>query len=242
MFSPYMYFSHNPIINILIVISLVISLWASYNVKNTIKKNINNDISQLTGYELCIKMLKDNNIHDVKIEQGNFALGGEYYDPSRKTIVLSQEAINSNSVSATAITAHEVGHAIQHNTNYFFGKLRTSLVKPVNFISKISMYVFIFSIFATFMFHAFNFSIIIYISAIGILGTLLFQIVTLPVEFDASNRALAYIENINLYDSFNNDITPAKKVLFAAALTYLAATLSTFVELLRLLSFLSNND
>ena len=239
-YSPYMQFSRNPLINILLILSILVTMWASFRVNSKIKKFSSVFTSNYTGYELCIKMLRDNNVNDVKIIEGNFSLGGEYYNPSTKTVALSSEAYHTNSVAAVSIAAHEVGHAIQKNENYIFGQFRNILVKPVNFISQISYYIFIFGMISTFAFHQTNMISILYFSAFAIAGTLLFQIVTLPVEFNASKRALTYLRNNQVFGS--HSIDDSREVLSAAALTYVAAAASTLVQLLRILSILGDRD
>ncbi len=184
----------------------------------------------LSGYEVARKILDENELQNVKIVE----VAGEltdHYDPTQRVIRLSRNIYSKNSISAAAVAAHEVGHAIQHKEQYSFLEFRTKLVPVVNFTSTISSVM----IFFGFFLEAAN---ILYIAIFCMLASLLFQFVTLPVEFDASNRAREQLEKLNL-------IKPADKkgitnVLSAAALTYVAGFLATAMQVVRI--FLRTRD
>lgn len=217
---------------VLIVLSIVPSIYVNSNIKK-FKRYKGGD---LTAGELCEKMLLDNNITDVKILTSNGSIGSEYYDPSKKQVVLSVETYNSNSISAQAIAAHEIGHAIQHNINNPLINFRNKIARPVSLISNVSFYVLMIGMFVSFS----NSKMIINIGIFGFLATFLFQVLTLPIEFDASNRALKYLYSSDIMDK--STLKGAHKVLRAAALTYVAAAVSTLLQIIRLILINSNND
>ena len=182
----------------------------------------------LTGRDVAERMLHDNGIYDVKVVSTPGHLT-DHYNPATKTVNLSESVYASNSVAAAAVAAHECGHAVQHAKEYAPLKLRSALVPVVNFTSNAWMIAFFLGIamgaagLMRFAIALFAFSVI-------------FQIVTLPVEFDASRRAVAYVERSGLGPQA---VRGAKKVLVAAALTYVAAAL---VSVLQLLYYLSKTD
>ena len=184
----------------------------------------------MTGQEVARKILDANGLSNVKISQ----IGGEltdHYDPSQKIIRLSQNIYSSTSISAAAVAAHEVGHAIQHKEEYSFLTFRTKLVPVVNFTSRISSVIIVLG----FILEAIN---VINIALLLMLISLLFQFVTLPVEFDASNRAKLQLKKLGLIKA--SDSKGINNVLSAAALTYVAGFLATALQILRL--FLASRD
>ena len=216
---------------ILILLIIALPLLAQFKVKNSYEKysSINNS-SQMTGQEVARKILDANGLSNVKISQ----IGGEltdHYDPSQKIIRLSQNIYSSTSISAAAVAAHEVGHAIQHKEEYSFLTFRTKLVPVVNFTSRISSVIIVLG----FILEAIN---VINIALLLMLVSLLFQFVTLPVEFDASNRAKLQLKKLGLIK--DADSKGINNVLSAAALTYVAGFLATALQILRL--FLASRD
>ena len=209
----------------LILIIIALPMLAQGKVKSSYQNysRIKNS-AEISGYEVARKILDANGLQNVKIVEVSGELT-DHYDPTKKVIRLSRNIYSRNSISAAAVAAHEVGHAIQHKEQYSFLEFRTKLVPVVNFTSTISSIM----IFLGFLLEAAN---ILYIAIFCMLAALLFQFVTLPVEFDASNRAKEQLEKLNL-------IKPADKkgisnVLSAAALTYVAGFLATALQILRL--------
>lgn len=190
---------------------------------NKYKKVLN--YKKISGFEVAKQILEEYNLSDIYVVETKGYLS-DHYDSNAKVVRLSTDVFHGEDIAACAIAAHEVGHAIQHNEGNFFIKLRGFIFPLVNFSSKIGYIVILLGLFFG-MVDLFYFGI-------GLLCIiLLFQLITLPVEFDASRKALSNLEKFNiLSDSENND---AKKVLTAAALTYVASLASTILEILRLL-------
>lgn len=210
-----------------IIITLVAQIFVSSSYSKYKKvKNKNG----LTGFEVAKKILDENglqNIHIVEIK-GNLT---DHYDPSRKVVRLSTEIFNGTSIASTSVAAHECGHAIQDKDNYNFMRIRGKLVPIVNLSSKLGyLAVFIGIIFSLFDLAIFG--------IILLLAMLLFELITLPVEFDASNRAAKQIENLNLLEGKEKD--QSKTMLRAAAFTYVAALVTTLLEILRLFLLATN--
>lgn len=210
-----------------IIITLVAQIFVSSSYSKYKKvKNKNG----LTGFEVARKILDENglqNIHIVEIK-GNLT---DHYDPSRKVVRLSTEIFNGTSIASTSVAAHECGHAIQDKDNYNFMRIRGKLVTIVNLSSKLGyLAVFIGIIFSLFDLAIFG--------IILLLAMLLFELITLPVEFDASNRAAKQIENLNLLEGKEKD--QSKTMLRAAAFTYVAALVTTLLEILRLFLLATN--
>ena len=186
----------------------------------------------LTGADVARKILDKNGLIDVKITETNGQLT-DHYDPRTKTVTLSKEIHSEKSIASVAVAAHEVGHAIQHKESYSFLNIRTKLVPAVNLTSKIST-IFIFIGFFSEIFE------IAYIGIALLLVGLLFQLVTLPVEFDASKRAKKELQNCGLIS--NKDTKGTNKVLNAAAFTYVAGFIATAAEILRLFLISKSRD
>lgn len=226
------------IVSILFFVAMIFAFWSQWAVFTKIKKYSNVSATK-TGVMVAEQMLKDNAIYDVKIKIKNGSIGSEYYDPTKKCVVLSEECANSYSISAISIAAHEVGHAIQHSYNDPFSVLRMKIARPVSFISRTAMFILIFGSIIS-MFTRMS-PIFIVAGIIGFGITFVFQLITLPVEFDASKRALTYLSDTNI--AVGQNLEDCRLVLRAAALTYVAATLVTLVQLLRfILIFLNNRD
>lgn len=218
-----------------LAILIIIPLWAQGRVKSTYKKYSKKPISSyMSGAEVARKILDDNGLYDVQIEETKGMLS-DHYDPRKKVVRLSTDNYHGRSMAASAVAAHEVGHAIQDQQDYAFLKFRSALVPVANLGSNLS---FIFII-AGIIFYAANW---ILIGILFMSAAVLFQLVTLPVEFDASNRAMSQLVASGIIR--NNEERETKKVLNAAAMTYVAAALTAVMELVRfILIFVSmNND
>lgn len=218
---------------ILMLIIIVLPLYANIKINSTYSKYSKKQNSgKLTGKEVAEKILEMNGLNNVKVGRINGSLT-DHYDPRNKTISLSDGIYNSNSISACAVAAHEVGHAIQDKERYSMLVFRSKLVPVVNFTSRLSSIL----VFSGFIFDLFNF---ITIGAILLTVGLFFQLITLPVEFDASKRAKEELQKCGLIE--NQDTKGATKVLKAAAFTYVAGFLASALQIVRLLLISRNRD
>ena len=212
---------------IILIPGILIALWASFNVNSTFEKyNRVRSRHGLTGAEVAERVLHHHGIYNVRIERvrGNLS---DHYDPRANVIRLSESTYDSTSIAAAGVAAHEAGHAVQYARNYAPIKFRASIVNICNIGSPMA---FIF-LFIAFLVPAESAGLFIGIAvALYSLATL-FQLVTLPVEFDASKRAMASLEATGLYAE--DELKGASKVLRAAALTYVAALISSILSLLR---------
>ena len=212
---------------VLVLIAALLSLLASANVQMTFKRYSNKKTSRnITAEQAARKILDENGLQNVRIESiaGNLT---DHDDPRSNVIRLSDSVRTSTSVAAVGVAAHEAGHAVQHAVGYFPIKLRNALVPVANFGSTAGPYLIIIGLLLSGAFSDFlvNFGIWFFSAAV------LFQIVTLPVEFNASNRAIKTLSS-GLY--LESDEVPAvKKVLGAAAMTYVAAAAVSVANLLR---------
>jgi Zn-dependent membrane protease YugP len=215
---------------ILYVLILIIPLIATLNINSTYGKykQIINQKS-LTGFDVARAILDANDMKDMYIVEtpGNLT---DHYDPRQKVVRLSTDIYHGNSIASVAVAAHECGHAIQDKTGYAFMRIRASLVPVVNFVTYSAYIMFFISL-------VLGYAGLLLVAIASVLVGLLFQLVTLPVEFDASRRALVQLEKEGLVDQADKE--GSKKVLKAAALTYVAAVLSSLLNLLRLLSMLN---
>lgn len=186
-------------------------------------KNVNNK-NGLTGFEVARKILDENGLKDIHIVeiQGNLT---DHYDPTRKVVRLSSDIFNGSSIASTSVAAHECGHAIQDKDNYTFMRIRSKMVPFVNLSSKLGYLAITIGI----IFSLFDLAIF---GIVLLLAILAFQLVTLPVEFDASNRAAEQIKKLKLLDETEKG--KSKTMLNAAAFTYVASLVTTLLEILRL--------
>lgn len=219
---------------LLYLLALIIPLIAQIyiNVCHDKYRKIENK-NKLSGFEVARKILDKNGLKDVYVVEtkGNLT---DHYDPRRKTVKLSESVFHGDSIASMAVAAHECGHAIQDKEGYFFMKLRSFIFPIVSFGTKFAYVVLLIGLIA-------NLMDLVWAGIILVGLGLLFQIVTLPVEFNASKRALTEIENIYSLERF--DMDGAKTMLTAAALTYVAGVLSSALEMLRLiLVFTDNKD
>lgn len=190
--------------------------------------------SHHTAAEVARMILSSHSVHDVKIERvsGNLT---DHYDPRTKTLRLSDSVYSSNSAAAIGVAAHEAGHALQHEEKYVPIRIRATLVPITSFSSKISWLVIMLGFVFTFMAEGNNYGYYILLTGIALFSvTALFQLITLPCEFNASKRALEDIEASGWYT--NAEVAQSRKVLSAAAMTYVAALFVTIMQILRLLS------
>ncbi|NLJ97086.1 MAG: zinc metallopeptidase, partial [Clostridiales bacterium] len=202
-------------------------LVASSRVRSTYAKYSHvRSISGLTGVETAERILHRNGIFDVQIERVEGHLT-DHYDPRKKILRLSDSVYGKSSIAAIGVAAHECGHAIQHQKAYAPLKIRSSLVPIVNFGSAISWPLILVGLLFTGSQTLIDIGIILFSTAV------LFQLVTLPVEFNASKRAVQNLGDIGIL--YGNEINQSKKVLNAAALTYVAAAAATILQLLRLI-------
>ncbi|MNW29764.1 putative neutral zinc metallopeptidase [compost metagenome] len=217
---------------ILIIIAFLFSLWAQFRVKGTFNKwATTTNQAGLTGYEAARKMLDSNGLHDVPIEPVRGKLT-DHYDPINRVVRLSEPVYYERSISAISVACHEVGHAIQHKVHYPMLVLRHRIFPIVNFASGLAPFLLMGGL----IFQAFN------LIGLGILFfsvTVAFQLITLPVEFNASNRA----REIMVSEGYirNDEERGVAKVLNAAALTYVAAALISLLELIRYVMIFMNN-
>ncbi len=211
---------------ILVVPALIISMLAQFLVKNTFNKYSKIGSSKnMTGAEVARYLLKANGIIDVQVMQvkGNLT---DHYDPKNKVLRLSDATYASTSVAAIGVAAHETGHAIQHDVKYGPLVLRSSLVPVANIGSSAGPYIAVLGLFL-------GMPVIINIGLLMFAAAILFYLITLPVEFNASSRAIAALDSSGLLIS--NELKSAKKVLNAAAMTYVASALVAVASFIRLL-------
>jgi uncharacterized protein len=182
--------------------------------------------ARLTGKEVAEKMLRENGIYDVKVVSVDGFLS-DHYNPANKTINLSPEVYGNYSVAAAAVAAHETGHAVQHATAYAWLNLRSKLVPAVQFSSTIVNWILLIGVFM-----AASGNTTLLLIGIGLFAaTVLFSLVTLPVEFDASRRALAWLQQTNVTSP--QEYPKAKNALTWAAMTYVVAALAAVVTLVQ---------
>jgi uncharacterized protein len=187
--------------------------------------------NNMSGKEIAETMLRHYGIYDVKVQLAEGYLT-DHYNPMDKTVNLSEPVFNARSVAAAAVSAHECGHAVQHAEGYAALKFRSAIVPIVNFSSKIQQYIFMASMVAMGMGSGMG-KIMLLITLVIFGITALFSLVTLPVEFDASNRALAWLESSNT--TMPQELAGAKDALWWAAMTYVSAALAALASFLYLL-------
>ena len=211
---------------ILVILAFVLSLIASFGVQATFSKYKKEKTSRgVTGADAARRILDMNGLYNIRVERiaGNLT---DHYDPSANVIRLSDSTYNDDSVAAVGVAAHEAGHAVQHAVGYVPIKVRNAIFPVVKIGTSLSMPLF----FIGLIFQMINLA---YLGIILFALALVFQVVTLPVEINASRRAIRILDETNLLQ--DDEIKPAKKVLTAAAMTYIAAVASTALQLLRLL-------
>ncbi|MCI6662960.1 MAG: zinc metallopeptidase [Treponema sp.] len=211
---------------ILVVPALLLSMWAQVQVKTTFERFSKEAVARgMTGAQAAAYLLKTNNITDVKIEKvaGNLT---DHYDPSHKVLRLSEPVFGKASIAAVGVAAHETGHAIQHATKYGPLVLRSTLVPVANIGSAVGPTLAILGL-------VLSFGFLVDLGLLLFAGAVLFYVVTLPVEFNASRRAIAILGKSGAMNQ--DELKGVKKVLSAAAMTYVASALSAIGNFVRLL-------
>ncbi len=226
------FFFYDPTM-ILLIPAFILAVWAQIKVKSTYNKFKKVAAANgMSGAKVAQYILQQNGIYDVEVEPVPGELT-DHYDPRVKKVRLSEYNYRSNSLAAIAVAAHEVGHAIQHAQGYAPLKIRHAILPVTNFASYAAFPLF-------FIGFLFNGGILMQLGIIFFAAVVLFHVVTLPVEFNASWRALNQLKGSGLLMS--TEITAARKVLTAAALTYVAAATMALLELVRLIILANSRD
>ena len=221
----------------LIIIIAVVGMVVQARLRSVFNKYSNVGLSNgMTGAEIAAKMLRDHNIHDVKITQTGGMLT-DHYNPATKTVNLSEGVFSSRSIAAAAVACHECGHAIQHAEGYAPLRLRSSLVPIVNFSSMMAQWVIILGLI---MMSISGSSLVCWIGVGMIAMSALFSIVTLPVEYNASNRALEWLESSRTLR--DDEMDGARISLRWAARTYLVAALSAIASLIYYITLINRRN
>ena len=212
---------------ILVVIGTLLCLITSGIVKSTFAKYSKvASMSGMTGAQVADAILRKEGIYDAKVEPIAGSLT-DHFNPATKVVSLSESVYGSSSIAAISVAAHECGHAMQHNEDYFPLKIRSSILPVANFGSKYGLWMVILGLIISF------FRPIVFIGVVLFAFGVLFQVVTLPVEFDASRRALETISEMGILGE--QEMTGAQKVLKSAAMTYVASAAASILSLIRLI-------
>lgn len=224
-----------PSIWLVSIIFLGISMLISFRLKSKFNQYKKMALAiHLSGKEIAEKMLRDNGIHDVQVISVDGFLS-DHYNPSKKTVNLSADVYNGDSVAAAAVAAHECGHAVQHATSYKWLTMRSKLVPIVQLSSSLVQWVLLAGIFMIKIFPPLLLGGIILFAL-----TTLFSVITLPVEFDASKRALAWLESSGVVKP--EEHVKAKDALKWAAMTYLVAAIASLVTLIQYILIYADNN
>lgn len=218
---------------LLILPAIILAGYAQSKVNSTFSKylRVRNSYGH-TGYEVARRILDNNGLHDIPVELVRGRLS-DHYDPRNRVLRLSQDVYNSNSLASVGVAAHECGHAIQHSEGYAPLVVRNAIAPVASFGSQAAWF-FIIGGFLFSWIDLIDIGILLYSAAVA------FQLITLPVEFNASNRAVAILESTGLVPA--NEIGPAREVLKAAALTYVAAAFAAIMQLVRLFVLRGRRD
>ena len=230
---PYYYYYYDPTY-IFVIIGAILSIIASSMVQSTYSKYSKvRSMSGMTGAQVAEMILKNKGIYDVRVERvsGNLT---DHYNPKTKVVNLSDSVYNSQSVAALGVAAHECGHVIQHHENYVPLSIRSMLVPAANIGSKAGIPIILLGILLGY--NTVLVQIGIWVFALAVL----FQVVTLPVEFNASRRALVCLEEYGIVT--RDEKSKSAKVLRAAAFTYVAAAAAAILQLLRLIMLFGRRD
>ena len=221
---------------VLVLPAVIFSLWASWNVKHTYKKYAKQLNSRgLTGASAARRILDANGLQNIPVERISGELT-DHYDPESRVVRLSDGVCSGTSTAAVGVACHEVGHAIQNAENYLPVKIRQAIIPATNIGAKLSVPLLIAGLVLCGFIPQLIYLAYVGVAAYGLCA--LFQLVTLPTEFDASRRALRTIDGMGLLEG--EEYNGAKKVLTAAALTYVAALATTLMQLLRFLIILND--
>lgn len=218
---------------ILILPAIILAAYAQSKVKSTFNKylQVRNSYGY-SGYEVARSILDANGLQNVPVELVSGRLS-DHYDPRKRVLRLSQDVYNSSSIASVGVAAHECGHAIQHSEGYAPLVIRNAIAPVASFGSQ-AAWIFIIGGLVLSWIDLIDIGILLFSAAVA------FQVITLPVEFNASSRAIAILEGNGLVPS--NEIGPAREVLRAAALTYVAATFAAIMQLVRLLVIRGRRD
>lgn len=218
---------------LLIILIISLPLISQLYITVTYKKTSNIEFrSDTTGYDVARNILDKNGLNNILVVETNGTLT-DHYDPTRKVIKLSKDIYHGNSVASASVAAHEVGHAIQDKEGYTFLNIRHAIFPVVSFLDRISYIV----IFLGFLLEYMN---LVYFGIFAVGAGVLFQIITLPVEINASKRAIKELKSLNLTTDRTENLS--KNMLTAAALTYVASTLAEILQLIRLIGIIKDND
>ncbi len=227
----YPYFMWDPTMIILLP-AILFTMYAQFKVTSTTSRYLRvNSARGYSGEAVARKILDSNGLYNVSIEMVKGRLS-DHYDPRSNVVRLSQDVYYGTSITSISVAAHECGHAIQHAKGYAPLQLRSTLVPVVNFASNISWFLIALGFFM-------SRGPLLEIGILLFSVSVIFQIITLPVEFNASNRAVAQLSNLGIVEG--KEASQSRKVLTAAALTYVAAALTSVLQLLRLLA-IANRD
>ena len=208
-----------------LLLTLGITLGAQAYINSTYNKYVKvKNSKKITGAEVARKILDQNNLKNVKVVETSGTLS-DHYDPKEKVVRLSTDIYKGESIASVSVAAHECGHAIQHKDGYVFLRIRSSIVPVVNIASKAGYLLIVIGLIAGFA----------QLFLLGILCEviiLLFQLITLPVEFDASHRGLKQIQDLGLVEA--GEVSSARSMLTAAAMTYVASVATAIIQILRL--------
>ncbi|HBB71134.1 MAG TPA: peptidase [Ruminococcus sp.] len=223
---------------ILLLVMIFLPILAQINVTTTYKKYSKVSNSRgLTGAEVARRILDANGLHDTRIEHISGSLT-DHYDPRDNTVRLSDAVYDSTSVAAIGVAAHECGHVCQHAENYTPIVIRSKIVPAVSLCSKFWYFVLLIGVLISN--YTARFSPLIYVSIFMFAAVVVFQIVTLPTEFNASSRALKTLEKDAILE--HDEIPAARKVLSAAAMTYVTSLVVSLIQLFRLLSMVNRRN
>lgn len=231
-----MYLEDYLIFIVLISVCMIFSIYASNKVKTSFSKyNQKEASSRLTGREVIERLMLVNGISEISISRvrGNLT---DHYHPSKKIINLSDSTYDNNSIASVSVAAHEMGHVLQEKEGYIFYRIRTAIVPIVNFGSRLAMPLVLIGLLIDLFSLNPDSNIGFYIAMVGVVlygGAFLFSLITLPVEFDASRKAKKMLLENGILNE--NELEGSKKVLSAAALTYLASMMTSLVYFLRFL-------
>ena len=223
---------------ILILPAMALAMWAQSQVKGSYAKFSKlRSRRGMTGSQVAEELLRQNGIKDVKVEHIRGELS-DHYDPRSKTVRLSDGIYGSTSIAALAVAAHEVGHAVQHDVGYVPLNIRSAIVPLASIGSNAGTWLFMIGMMLSAFAGAVAGESIMLAGIVMFTAAVAFQIITLPVEFNASSRAIVMLEDNNFLDQ--EEIKPAKKMLNAAALTYIAAAAMALAHLMRFILIYAN--
>ena len=229
---PYYYYGYNSTGLLPVLLCALFALWASHNVNSTFKKYAKQfSRRNLTGAQAAQRVLSANGVHGVRIERVGGSLT-DHFDPKTNVIRLSDSVYDSTSTAAIGVACHEAGHAVQYAVGYAPIKLRAAIIPVTNFGTRIAWPLMLLGVLLSSMSYAFYNLVYVGIACFSL--SLVFQLITLPVEFNASRRAMTAIREGNILT--DEELVGARKTLTAAAMTYVAAVATSLVQLLRLIA------